>query len=152
MFALGWILFLTIIFVVSGLLQILLYAISFKFLLRNKLEDFFEEIDTKKLTLTSLLIVYLLPIPISFVLSPIYTAIGINSYGRFSLFFSLSPHIICFVILFHYFWKRFILINQEDIITKVIIISYLVFLPFALIALLIILAYASFWGFLFLSV
>ncbi len=134
---------------VSGILQILLYKTSFK-----RYRNIFGEIDTKNMILMSIFIVYLLPIPMSFLFDPVEDAILIRAtlikdYQTASLLISLLPYIICFFILFYFFWKKLILKNTKNTNFKIAFVFYLAFLPFALITIFMLLADILSWVYLF---
>ncbi len=147
--ALSWLVFIIIPFIISSIFQILLYKIGFK-----KYRNNFEEIDTKRLTLWAIFIVYFLPIPMSFLFAPverviIIRATFIKNYETVSWFIAILPYVICFFILFYFCWKKLILKNSENTNFKIAFVFCLAFLPFVLIAIFMLLTNILSWIYLF---
>ncbi len=147
--ALSWFVFIIMPFIISSIFQILLYKIGFK-----RYKNNFEEIDTKKLILWAIFIVYLLPIPMNFLSDPVESVIivratFIKDYETVSWFIAILPYVICFFILFYFFWKKLILKNAKNINFKIAFVFCLAFLPFVLIAIFMLLANILSWIYLF---
>ncbi len=129
MFALGGAIVILFFFAVTLVLQILSYKISFAFLFKSTLENLFEEIDSKKITSKSIWIFYSFLILSNILISIIFKIFTIEGRGMGMLLHSIIP----FCALFHYHWQQFILKNEdENKLTKVFVVFYFAFLPFAL--------------------